>query len=274
MATRERSEVGKDTRRALRFVRGCAVAFGLLAISRVSAQEAVLQGARSTGTTRAQLEEIAVVSERLAVAPELKAADRDAYRQAASRIRARLVDGDFQVGDQVTLQVQGQDSLTQSFTVREGLVLLLPSLPEISLHGVLRSELREYLTAQIGRYVRNPSIRATATVRVGVLGEVRNPGFYRVASDLPLSEAVMAAGGPSPDADLHRAVVRRNTVELLPNRGFSDALTSGATLDQLSVRAGDEIVIGQRRRRDWQLVLQSTAIVSSIWLALRVTRNR
>jgi protein involved in polysaccharide export with SLBB domain len=107
-----------------------------------------------------------------------------------------------------------------------------------------------------------------------VLGEVRTPGFYRVASDVPLSEALMAAGGPMPTADLDRAAVRRDDQEVLSREALRDALASGATLDQLNLRDGDAIVVAARSGRNWQNVIQTTALVASVLVALRASKIR
>jgi len=240
---------------------------------RAAAQDVVLQAGARLGATRAQLDSSAGEAERLARADGLSSSDREAYRLAASLMRERLVEGDFQVGDQIALEVRGQDSLTATFVVREGRLLALPMLSEIQLRGVLRSELRQYLEEQIGRYVRNPTVHATALLRIAVLGEVRNPGFYRVAADVPLSEALMAAGGPTAAADLKTTHVKRDTKDVLAPGALRGALASGATLDRLSLRSGDEIVVGARRGMNWSTVLQSVTVIVSV-TALLLTRHR
>src|SRR6185369_13358530 len=80
-------------------------------------------------------------------------------RREAAMIRARLEDGDLQVGDQVDLSVVGETTLTAIFPVTTGRVLSLPGIPEIPLKGVLRSEDKDYLTTQIGKYLREPQVR-------------------------------------------------------------------------------------------------------------------
>lgn len=237
------------------------------------AQQPVIQRA-GVGATRGDLEGYLAECERLASARSASAEARAAYLRSAAAVRERLNDGDFRVGDQIVLSVQGFDSLSKTFLVREGMLLSLPGIPDISLHGVLRSEIRPFLTQQLSRYLRNPDVRATAMLRVAVLGEVRSPGFYRVAADVPLSEALMAAGGPTPSSDLDRTTVRRDDHDVLSQDALRSALASGATLDQLNLRGGDEILVAARKSRNWVTVIQTTALVASAFVALRAAHIR
>jgi hypothetical protein len=201
--------------------------------------------------TRAELE---------AQAAEAERSSSEARRNEARQIRERLRDGDFQTGDRIVLAVTGQPTLTDTFAVRAGRTLLLPNLPEISLNGVLRSELGEFMTQQLGRFVRNPTVRAESLVRVAVMGAVTRPGFYSIPADLLLSDAIMVAGGPAGNAEPKRTVVRRSGTELLEGKEVQTALTAGRTLDQLNIRAGDEIVVGQKSGLNWSTALQGLGI--------------
>jgi protein involved in polysaccharide export with SLBB domain len=165
--------------------------------------------------------------------------------QAASA-RERLANGDFQPGDRIAMVVQGEPTLTDTISVRANQIIHLTNLPDISLHGVLRSELQDFLKQQLGQYLRNPDVRAVSLVRVDVLGPVLRPGFYTAPADELVSDVVMQAGGLAPQADINKTVVRRGEVLVQPAARVQDALARGETLDQLDVRAGDAIVIGER----------------------------
>ncbi len=164
----------------------------------------------------------------------------------AESARERLANGDFQVGDRIAMVVQGEASLSDTLTVRANQIVHLANMPDISLHGVLRSELQDYLKQQLGQYLRNPDVRAVSLVRVDVLGPVLRPGFYTAPADELVSDVVMQAGGLSPQADINKTVVRRGEVLVQPATRVQEALARGETLDQLDVRAGDAIVVGER----------------------------
>ena len=84
-------------------------------------------------------------------------------------------------------------------------------MPDISLQGVLRSELQDYLTTQLARYIKHPDVQTTSLVRVAVMGSVTKPGFYQLPADLALADAIMIAGGPTTTADVDRTQVKRGS---------------------------------------------------------------
>lgn len=165
----------------------------------------------------------------------------------AAAIRQRLRDGDFQVGDRVIVTVVANTTRTDTMTVRSGRILELPGKLTIPLAGVLRSELRDRVSAEILKYVKADEIIVTPLMRVGILGEVARPGYFAFASDMPITDAIMGAGGPSPTADLDRSVVKRGNHEIRSSKDTRAAIARGLTLDQFGLSAGDELVVGRRK---------------------------
>jgi protein involved in polysaccharide export with SLBB domain len=164
----------------------------------------------------------------------------------ARQLKDRLEKGDLQPGDRVALRVVGEQTLTDTFAVTPERTLELPNMAPVPVNGVLRSELRPYLTKQLGKYIRNPDVQAAALVRVSVIGAVGKPGFYNLPADLLASDAIMAAGGPGGKADMNRTTIRRGAEEIVDEEQLASAVQSGESLDQLNVQSGDEIIVGER----------------------------
>jgi polysaccharide export outer membrane protein len=179
----------------------------------------------------------------------------DSSRYAAA-IHARLVDGDFQPGDRILLTVEGEPQLpdrpvpvqqprtierqlSDTFSVGSARELVLPVLGAISLRGVLRAELQPYLTQEIARFVKEPVVHAKALIRVSVAGAVAKPGFYFVATDAALSDALTVAGGPTQDAKLDKVRIERAGERILQGDELRLAFTEGRTFDAMNLRAGD-----------------------------------
>jgi protein involved in polysaccharide export with SLBB domain len=171
--------------------------------------------------------------------PRISARDRQA-------IEHRLQEGDFQVGDRLVVKVQGEQALTDTFTVRAGQVMALPDMAPLPLHGVLRSELQAKLLAHVSQYIRAPTVTAEALLRIGVLGSVLRPGYYSVRADQPLGDMLTVAGGLAPDADLSKARILRDGNEYWPRDEVRRAMASGKSLDVLGLKGGDEFSIGRR----------------------------
>jgi protein involved in polysaccharide export with SLBB domain len=153
----------------------------------------------------------------------------------------------FQAGDRVLLQVAGDSALSDTFTVVPGPALRLPDIGEISLAGVSRSDLEAHLTRELGRFLKDPVLEARALIRVSVLGEVTNPGFYAVPIDLVLPDALMLAGGATQEARIDRLRILRGNSALWSGGDLQAAIARGATLDQLGIRAGDRIEVPKER---------------------------
>jgi len=166
--------------------------------------------------------------------------------ELARQLKDRLEKGDLQPGDRVALRVVGEQTLTDTFTVTPERTLELPNMAPVPVNGVLRSELRPYLTKQLGKYIRNPDLQAAALVRVSVTGAVGKPGFYNLPADQLASDAIMAAGGPGGKADINRTTIRRGTEEIVDEKQLASAVQSGESLDQLNIQSGDEIIVGER----------------------------
>jgi protein involved in polysaccharide export with SLBB domain len=164
----------------------------------------------------------------------------------AAAIQARLTNGDFQVGDRIALSVAGEPTLTDTFTVREGVLLRLPNMPDIALHGVLHSELEADVTHEVARYLKEPDVHATPLIRLAVTGQVQRPGYYSVPADALLSDMLTRAGGATSSANLSKTVITRDGLPLLNAGIVSYALSNGETIDQLSLLPGDEMVVAQQ----------------------------
>ena len=213
---------------------------------------------------RSTLEEAAKNLERLA-ASEKDAGKRAGYLGQARTIRKRLVEGDFQAGHRILLFVTGDSALSDTFTVRSDQKLQLPNLPEISLAGILDSELQGYLQTKLAQYIRDPSVRAQSMLRVQVSGDVASPGFYSVRTDTPVSDVIMNAGGPSTSADINKTELRRGSTVVVSRDGIQAAIRSEYTLSDIGARPGDELFIPAKLAGSkWQKIATVAAAASSI----------
>lgn len=130
----------------------------------------------------------------------------------------------------------------------------LPAVGSVSVTGLSLSEAEQTIAAAYGRELRN--IRVTVNLvqsrplRVGVAGEVRQPGYYVLASSdaqLPsVAQAIQTAGGVTQLADLRQVQVRRvgqNGVPEMIMVNLWALLEQGDPTQNLTLRDGDTIVI-------------------------------
>jgi hypothetical protein len=208
---------------------------------------AVLGGPRQF-ETREQLETLA------------RAAEAQRRTSEAWLLRSRLERGDFQEGDRVVIVLEGSATAMDTLQVRSGKVLQFPRMGELSLVGVLRSELTDKVREHLARYLNTPVVRATPLLPLAVLGSVLRPGYFYLPADAVLRDVIMTAGGPVATADINRMVLRRSGDVIWKSADVRVALTDGLSLDGLHLRAGDELFIPERRRRDTNTMI---ALVTS-----------
>jgi len=213
-----------------------ARALGLLLLTFAGGSAAQAQSTPGLLTSRTELTAAALAASR---------AEVGALQSAA--IRQRLRDGDFQVGDRIVVTVVANETRTDTLVVRTGRIIELPGKVTIPLTGVLRSELQDLVETEVLKFVKAQQVVATPLTRLGILGEVTRPGYFAFASDIPLADAIMGAGGLSATADVERSVVRRGNQEYRSAKDTRAAISKGLTLDQFGLTAGDELIVGRRR---------------------------
>ncbi|MGH7668096.1 MAG: polysaccharide biosynthesis/export family protein [Gemmatimonadaceae bacterium] len=191
-----------------------------------------------------------------------------AQQSAAS---GKLADtGDFRAGDRIMLTVDGEDKLTGTFTVLPGPALDLPEIGTVSLAGVRRTDLEAYLTTAIGRYIKDAHVRATSTVRIGVIGQVARPGFYDLPASSSITDVLMAAGGPAQSADVGKLKLTRVDTTAVPPDSLRAALAQNLTLAQLGVRSGDQLFMpAVNNSSRWAQILGLIVAVPALVFAIR-----
>jgi protein involved in polysaccharide export with SLBB domain len=180
----------------------------------------------------------------LATREELQAAmDRDRGSDVAARINMRLTQGDFKRGDRIALMVQGEEALTDTFTVSGNSELILPppTTGSLSLKGVLRAELEPKVTEYINKFRNNAVVRAQPLLRLSVQGEVAKGGIYAVPADAQLADALMAAGGTTQYAKTNKVTIERNGRPIWQGSAFD------TDIDDLRLQDGDQITVGGNR---------------------------
>jgi protein involved in polysaccharide export with SLBB domain len=223
---------------------------------------AYAQSTAAVLATRAELTAAATRAEGAATTGD--PAQRTKNAMVAAAIRQRLRDGDLQVGDRVVVTIISDAVHRDTVVVRSERTLELPGLILVPVAGVLRSELQERVSSEVLKYVKAQQIEVTPLMRVGILGAVARPGYFAFASDIPITDAIMGAGGPTGTADIGRSIVRRQNQQYRSAAETGNAISSGLTLDQFGLSAGDELVIGQRREFGASTLLGMTGALASI----------
>jgi len=124
--------------------------------------------------------------------------------------------------------------------------IFFPWVGKLKVAGKTCSEIRDLLTVQMAKVLRNPQVDvkviAFRSQKLYVGGEVRNPAVYAI-TDVPftLAEAVNAAGGLLPTADDTRMILTRGNKSWRLN--FHALLASSGRLGQVLLQNGDTLQV-------------------------------
>jgi hypothetical protein len=237
-----------------------ALVTGLLGVVARSSLLAAQAADSAASETRAQL------------IAQAKRADSLHLRSEAFLLRARLQDGDFEVGDRIILQYSAPALKASDTTVvvRLNKVMPLPEpLGDINLNGVLRSELRDTVAARFKTYFKDVTVNVIPLIRLSISGAVRSAGFFYLRTDQPINDLITGTGGRDQAADLDNVVIKRGERVLWGNDDVRSAFADGLTVERLGLTSGDEMVVGFKPSNHWNLILPIFSGVVSLLLLYR-----
>jgi len=210
--------------------------------------------------SRAELERRVTQLDALASSTAYSERARLRSAQEAATIRRRLGDGDFRVGDRIFIEIDGSASeglrgvsapvaVRDTVTVFEGARINVRTIGEVSLAGVLRSELQGRVNAAVNEVILNSRATTRPLVRLAVFGAVARPGFYTVPMETRVDDLVMLAGGPSPDAATNEMRFQRGDTVILAPVELHTIIASGQVVGAIGLQEGDQLIIERGRQR-------------------------
>ncbi|MDT8340079.1 MAG: hypothetical protein RQ751_01085 [Longimicrobiales bacterium] len=259
-----------------RYLSVCAahlLALTLLLAPGLGAQQRDLADTRFL-ETRAELEALLGELRETAASTAYSAALRRRARDEANVIERRLQEGDFGVNDRIFLavSVQGQPWFADTLRVFAGPAVRFVDLGDISLHGVLRSELGDHMATSLGRFLREPRVlEAESFVRLTFLGAVGGQGERHLPAASTLGE-VLTQAGLGATSDFEGVTISRGGELLWSQDAVMEAVRRGRTLDQMSLQAGDEILIPAQQppNRTLTLLQIGLGLLTSVVLITQV----
>ncbi len=173
------------------------------------------------------------------------------FNQLSGNLRAPdnvPVSPDYTVGpgDEIALRAWGSIDADYRSTVDRNGMISLPKIGSFNVAGVKASELERHLRAQIGRLFTNfnlsVSLGQLRAVKVFVVGPAQRPGVYTLPSQSTMLSALVAAGGPAPNASMRKVSLKRDgrTVSELD---LYDFLVQGDKSKDIQLAAGDVVVL-------------------------------
>ncbi|MEM6252844.1 MAG: SLBB domain-containing protein [Cyanobacteria bacterium P01_D01_bin.156] len=171
-------------------------------------------------------------------------------------------------GDQISIDVFRVPQYSGEYEVLTGGLLFLPMIGQISVRGLTIDQASATIARAYASRLRRPIVNVTLLsprpLRIGMAGEVSQPGIYtmqREGTQFPsLVDALSVAGGITQSADFRRIIIRRsisgNSEETLVSN-LQDFLDTGNLDQDLFLRDGDSIFVPSNEQFDrheaWQI---------------------
>ena len=150
-------------------------------------------------------------------------------------------------GDKVEVQLFGKENRRLALTVTRDGVLQFPQLGPISVAGMSFDEVRDMLQAEVAESMIGVEASVTMgtlrSIRVFVLGDVRQPGSYTVSSMSSMTNALFTSGGIRETGSLRNVQLKRSG-RVVANLDLYDLLLKGDTSNDLRLQPGDVVFVG------------------------------
>ena len=124
-------------------------------------------------------------------------------------------DSEFQLGpeDVIEVTIYQDKSLDRTVPVRPDGKISLPLIGEMPASGKTATDLQKEIALRLKQFVADPTVTVVVkevnSPKVSVLGEVKNPGMYKIKDRATLLDAIALAGGLTEYAKRNKIVVIR-----------------------------------------------------------------
>ena len=158
-------------------------------------------------------------------------------------------------GDQINLDIFQVEEYSGEYPVLVDGTISLPLVGRVDVRGLSLKETSDVVSKKYATYLKRPIITvglvAPRPLRIGIAGEVDNPGAYEVAltpenPQFPtVSDLLEQAGGITTIADVRNVRVTRQSggKEITYNSNLWELLTKNQIKQDISLRDGDTIFI-------------------------------
>ena len=157
---------------------------------------------------------------------------------------------DFRLGaeDVVEIVVWDNQAFSRTVPVRPDGMISLPLVDDVAAAGLTPIQLRDLLALKLKRFVSNPNVSVIVqrvhSPKVSVVGEVRHPGRFEMASPTSVLEAIALAGGFTEFASRSRIVLLRPSGDRMERYEIEgDRLTKEGARSDVWLAAGDVVMV-------------------------------
>ena len=157
------------------------------------------------------------------------------------------------------------DQVTGDYYIQQDGRLQLPLIDIIKTTNIDFSVIKQEIFNKYSELYKDPSLTIQPLIKINILGEVKNPGYYYVTDIEKMSGILALAGGVTGSAATDDIYIIRNNEEIHLNK--SDVIEKGSTVADLGLQSGDRIFIPRSFWADagqYGLILSGVAVLVTL----------
>jgi protein involved in polysaccharide export with SLBB domain len=148
-------------------------------------------------------------------------------------------------GDEVKISLWGRVNASYNLTVDRDGKIAIPGIGPLSVAGMNFEDMSNYLIKQAEQMTGTNvdiSMGSLKTIPIFVLGDVKRPGSYTIGSFATITDALLAADGPSEIGSMRKIELRRKN-RLVTSFDLYDLFLKGDKSRDVVLSAGDVIFV-------------------------------
>lgn len=157
------------------------------------------------------------------------------------------------------------EEISGDYFIQANSEIQLPYLGMIKTDQNEFEDLREFILSEYSKIYRKPELSVQPLYRVGIIGEVGNPGVYYLTGYETISDLIAIAGGETNDSDLDDLyLIRQGTnIEI----DLENYLEGKNKLVDMGLKSGDKIYVSRKwlaGARDASVLVSGIAVLVAI----------
>ncbi len=157
------------------------------------------------------------------------------------------------------------DNISGDYYIQQDGLLQLPFIGNIDTRNRDFRYIKNQIVTKYDSLYKNPELTVQPLLRINILGEVRNPGYYYVTNVEKISGILALAGGVTGAAASKEIYILRGDEEIELN--VSELTAKGNTAADFGLRSGDRIFVPRSFWADasqYAIIFSGIAVLSTV----------
>lgn len=157
------------------------------------------------------------------------------------------------------------DNISGDYYIQQNGMLQLPFIGLLDTKGRDFKFIKSDIITKYDSLYKDPELTVQPLLRINVLGEVRNPGYYYVTDVEKLSGILALAGGVTGAAASKEVYILRGEQEI--ELDVTEIVSKGNTVADLGLRSGDRIFVPRSFWADasqYAIIFSGIAVLSTV----------